>query len=444
MTISPALTWLHLFPSDVGCDAPDAPAWFRASLGTRADAGRRRVLVAWERAYPEFAGDLSAYFGFAAVNCRGLSADSLRAAGFRDVRRFAVLPTLAEARWFIPLDAPALASAAFCLYTPTRLSARFKRCAARLIARTRLPVWYTDQIWIAQRARPPLEDALQSLFPGTEVRLALSSGAPEPARNRKASAAVLGPRGQVLAFAKLAGSPLSRSLVRREAEFLSALETVPGQARPAPRLLFEGEVEGTTVAVQSPLPGRPAGPRLTVAHRRFLESLRLGPRKPATATALVAALPSRLAALATPRPALETILDDLRPELDEILVPRTIVHGDFAPWNLRARSGDVTAFDWEYAEPDGLPLIDELHHQLQVGYQIDGWTVPHAREYLAGLAASRPLGFRSAQVAVLQVVYLLDILVRMLSEGYDDDPMVDWYYGILISEFSKIREVVAT
>ena len=53
---------------------------------------------------------------------------------------------------------------------------------------------------------------------------------------------------------------------------------------------------------------------------------------------------------------------------DEMRIPSTIVHGDFAPWNLREHNGQIAAFDWEYAELDGLPLVDQTHYELQVGY----------------------------------------------------------------------------
>ena len=59
---------------------------------------------------------------------------------------------------------------------------------------------------------------------------------------------------------------------------------------------------------------------------------------------------------------------------------RTIVHGDFAPWNLRERDGAISAFDWEYGQPSGLPLLDELHYRLQVGFLLENWSPDQAAE----------------------------------------------------------------
>ena len=440
IAISPCLTWLHLLAADVGCDVDGAPDWFRLPARARASGGRR-VRVVFDRAFPGGAAGLTDAHGLLAVNCRGLSAESLRAAGFVDVRRYAVLPRLRNARWFIPIDDPAAASAGFCLYTPTRLLARVKRAAARVGARARLPFWYSDHLWIAQRSLAPIEQFLQPLFPGTPFRLALSSGAPEPARNRKASVAVIGPGGRLLAFAKASGSPLASALIRSEAATLEAFAARPGLSGSTPRLIAAARVEETEVSVQTPLPGRPAGARLSAAHHRLLGRLRVGPWKPATATNQVASLPSRLASLLAPRPDLAAVLDDLLPHLEGVVVPETIVHGDFAPWNLLEHRGEVTAFDWEYAELSGLPLADELHHRLQVGYHVDGWSTRQACEFLAAHARAGPMGLRPREVAALQAVYLLDILVRLLNEGYDDDPALSWNQSVLMNVANAFRGI---
>jgi aminoglycoside phosphotransferase (APT) family kinase protein len=43
-------------------------------------------------------------------------------------------------------------------------------------------------------------------------------------------------------------------------------------------------------------------------------------------------------------------------------VPATIVHGDFAPWNIRElHDGNCTLVDWESTQPRGLPLHDLCH-----------------------------------------------------------------------------------
>nr|NJM03237.1 phosphotransferase [Desulfobacula sp.] len=43
-------------------------------------------------------------------------------------------------------------------------------------------------------------------------------------------------------------------------------------------------------------------------------------------------------------------------------IPFLIIHGDFAPWNLKRLTNDeITAIDWEDSDLNGLPLWDLSH-----------------------------------------------------------------------------------
>jgi hypothetical protein len=159
---------------------------------------------------------------------------------------------------------------------------------------------------------------------------------------------------------------------------------------------------------------------------------------------MLATLPNRLANLVTPRPELADALADVLPVLEHARVPSTIVHGDFAPWNLREHAGKVCAFDWEYAELDGLPLIDETHYRLQVGYLLDKWTLDDARAALAQMGRENELGLSGEAVRAVQVVYFIDNLTRLFAEGYDEteNEMVAWYCQLLRRLLQGKKEMV--
>jgi hypothetical protein len=228
--------------------------------------------------------------------------------------------------------------------------------------------------------------------------------------------------------------------MEHEARVLPALAS---KGITAPGLLFADEVDGRYVTVQSPLAGKLAPLQMTQAHERFLASMRNGAVKPASATKMVATLAGRIAALAVPHPQLAATLEQILPVLESTDVPSTVVHGDFAPWNLRINHGRISAFDWEYGELDGLPLIDQTHYTLQLGFQLNQWDTARAYRCLSELAAKRPLGLRPEQVGAMHAVYLLDNLVRLLSEGYpDDDEMVRWYRELLERVVVPQRESV--
>jgi hypothetical protein len=281
----------------------------------------------------------------------------------------------------------------------------------------------------------------QRLFPDRQVRLAFSAGAPEPARNRKPSFLVCDLSGELLAFGKVSAGPLSQRLMEHEAQMVERLHAAMTEA-PAPRLLFAGAIGETFITLQRPLGGRTPRAQLTPSHMRLLERLRIGPMKPAACVAMVATLPARLAALPSPQPLLIDAMEKVLPVLRDTIVPSTIVHGDFAPWNLRELHGEVRAFDWEYGEIDGLPLVDQMHFTLQTGFILRNWKSADALQSLGQLEMSKPLGLAPRQVRAIQIVYLVDNLVRLYSEGYGDcDDVVMWYRDLLPQLLA--RETVA-
>jgi hypothetical protein len=434
MTLPAALSWMHLFGRETQFTCDDsAPQWLRALLapfpGTSAQGA---VAVVTGNAV----GSRHAFVG---INTK-TNPERLALDGFAYVRRFAVLPDLRTARWFVPLDSPAVSSAGFSLYSPARFSARLKVAAARIAAYAKLPVWYRDTITIAQRTPPPIERKMTELFNGVSFRLAMSSGAPEPARNRKVSLAIIGTDGRIIGFAKVAHTALSQRLMRDEA---TALPELSRRGIGAPELLFAGEVDGAYVVVQKPLRGKPVSPKLTEDKLALLASLRSKKIQPASESSLVSALPQRVAAIGSTE--LSDALNEILPTLAQIQVPSTIVHGDFAPWNLREHNGAVAAFDWEYAHLDGLPYLDETHYRLQVGYLLNDWDLDRAALMLEHMQRRNDLGLRCEQMKAIQATYLIENLARLFAEGYDaaDNDMVGWYCKLLKKLAPARKEMVA-
>jgi hypothetical protein len=133
---------------------------------------------------------------------------------------------------------------------------------------------------------------------------------------------------------------------------------------------------------------------------------------------MVASLPARVAAVADAAAGNRPRQNErFLPTLEQTTVTSTIVHGDFAPWNLRTHRGRISAFDWEYGELDGLPLMDEAHFTLQLGFQMQNWTPQQAREALPSIAAARPLELNVEQVNAIHAIYLLDQIVRCWAKG---------------------------
>jgi hypothetical protein len=153
-------------------------------------------------------------------------------------------------------------------------------------------------------------------------------------------------------------------------------------------------------------------------------------------TNMVADLPQRLAA----QPALRDVFDAILPTLEQTKVKSTIVHGDFAPWNLRTHNGKLSAFDWEYGDVDGLPLIDEIHFRLQLGLEMETWNLDAAVRFMHDMKHE---AFDAEQIRAIQAVYLLDNLARLLGEGYSPEHEMVALYQALLARLNILKREAA-
>ena len=248
----------------------------------------------------------------------------------------------------------------------------------------------------------------------------------------------MGLNGSILSFGKFAGSELSRQLMRDETRALGELSK---RGIGAPKLIFADDIDGRFVTLQKPLTGKPITPAISYGTLGLLASLRSSRTQLATDCDMIALLPQRIMR----RPDLIEAFHDALPVLAHTRVPSTIIHGDFAPWNLREHDGCTVAFDWEYAELDGLPFIDETHYRLQVGYLLDGWDLRRAGQCLQQMRANNDLSLSTEQMRAIQIIYLIDQLARLFTEGYDEseNDMVGWYCKLLRELTAMRKELIA-
>src|SRR5688500_17102131 len=95
--------WSSLLPGDAKLALRDAPEWLEPPSVT--DAGD--VLVAWH-AGEEGLQHAERYRGVVLFDPRGVRERDLTDRGLPYVRRFGILPSLRNARWFIPLERAAV------------------------------------------------------------------------------------------------------------------------------------------------------------------------------------------------------------------------------------------------------------------------------------------------------------------------------------------------
>jgi len=408
-------TWSYLLPADVDFVYAGESRFIHKDA-LRGRLGARKVLVAWEKSTRDLP-DPEGFFGLVLANCRGVTKQLLHEMGFASVNHFAIVPGVGEARWFLPLDAGKISAEAFRrLYNPYHPGARLKSISVRAAARAGLPFWYRDHVYVAQRTASPLETKLEEILESSSIRLGLFAGAPEL---QKPTFVILDTSGKALAFAKLAIKERARANLEREKRALLHLARTPAQHSLAPRLLFDGVVDEKHMTLQTPLEGRPGPARLSDAHQRFLDSLGWGHRRSAGATEFIRSLAEGIESLESPheREFLGGILGRLRPALDSLRVPTTIVHGDFAPWNLRYSQDRISAFDWERSSVEGIPLVDSFQHQLQVGFLLHDWSVTRALAQFMSIGSTFRLDLKRDDVYTLATASMLHYLLRQAEDG---------------------------
>jgi hypothetical protein len=255
------------------------------------------------------------------------------------------------------------------------------------IARTILGEWRpyglaTHLLWRGLRAAARL--GMLPLVPGTEQirlpracaaqllgRFGFEAGAAPPVllvgntQSTRKLLVFLEAAGRGNVVIKMPLTPLARASLGNEAEVLKRLNGERG----APRLL--GYQLDTGAAMQEYLAGRMGWRRLKPDYLQLLLDLaRRG--ETLTLRARARGLRERLEKCEvrgenTPDPgasgesqaAVERALALLE---EDTPLPAALVHGDFAPWNLRhLRDGRCALIDWESAEWTGLPLHDLCH-----------------------------------------------------------------------------------
>jgi len=358
------------------------------------------------------------------------SAEAVR--GKPQSRTFAVVPSLRKPRCLLPLDSAKTAMASLDLCRAYSRRARLLKNFLRLPIRAGCSNLTLSRVDISGESFAALGELAAETLGVKNPVFAVSI--PTPGRNCKATVQIMSPDGEVLGFLKI---PLTDGAARRTRHEASALRRLAGfpALRPyVPEVLFAGDWNGAYVLMQTSLPGRPAGCRFSLPHRKFLGILHSAVRTVRSGEDLVAATDSRWRKLAREvdgdwLEAGERALDQAAERLGAALVPCGISHGDFAPWNLRVHGDRLRAFDWESAKWDAPIHWDRFHFETQVrvnlGFRFRTLLPDHLSE------APRPLF----------TLYVMN----SLCDGYDEgmEPKGLRYRQRLVSRLVKATTVRA-
>ena len=111
----------------------------------------------------------------------------------------------------------------------------------------------------------------------------------------------------------------------------------------------------------------------------------------------------------------------------------TVVHGDFAPWNILDDNGTIGVIDWEFASLDGLPLLDRVYHDVAIFVLLKKYKGAALRE--AFLRLRRELADEHGPIAHVLATFEL---IRLAAVRYDRgtamaDPMA-WVAEHLVAD----------
>ena len=257
----------------------------------------------------------------------------------------------------------------------------------------------------------PLEGVLARALGEPDIRLAFCIGT--SGAYRKLTAEVITSGGRVPAYAKIAVQPRAQASLGREHENLLRLSTVDALLGRVPGVLAWFGWRGAQVLVITAGSGRMGPSRFGEPHAEFLRRLHdaFVEKRPFLAGAMWARMAAAVRRL-TPRMSVEwalrcrNALNLLAERLGPGVLPLSVAHRDFTPWNTRVGPRGLYVFDWEAAVEGTTPLYDAFHFQaMQAALAGRPYHPSLGRHH--GLAAFWPEW--RARLAPLYLAYLLDM-----------------------------------
>lgn len=431
MIDSRAIAWHVLLPEPVSYVALGCSAHLAAALAGVSSPGAPPALVIGDVADEVVGGE---YDVAVWVNSTPSNAQLQRFAPAH-VRRYAAVPSLADARWYVPIDSPHHAAAALDLVSPFRPRARLLKALLKTSARLGMLHGFRDRITIASCSPSQLDQFLADTFGSQLGSVALAPG--RFGDERKLIALAMDRNAKRLAFVKIGFKPTAHEALVNEAEWLGRMNrTHLGPS--VPRLLGYCHHDTQTFVAIAPGPDRSGPAELTRLHDDWLRAFQqLGQREAtfdasSTASRLRITWP-RIHDRVTSR--WQIRLDQAVTRMRETLASRPLTlapaHGDFAPWNTRIDpSGQLYVFDWEHAQANAIQLYDVLHFQFMIEVTLGrGVTPASARLWLGRRVAPHAAQTMSPfLLSALFGAFLVDLALRYLTlmadRGLQEDDMV--------------------
>ncbi len=337
------------------------------------------------------------------------------------IETLAILPSIKNPRWIIPLKNKDLFTSSLALYQPSLTKAKLLKKMAILAAKGGLVNAAIKKRVYLQRN----DESIKKIFNRDDLHYAFFTGT--EGSHRKITVQVMGEEGTILGYIKVSDNEHIDRLLRNEAEILGDLMRLEIRNGLFPKVIYQGQVNNVNILVLDTLKSVHSkfSSNLSDAHIDFMSEIFVKTSKVVKyrESKFAKGLSKRLSDLEIKK--LRNLEDERLIELGRIKdfienkigdekLPFGFCHRDFTPWNTFFHKGKLYVFDWEYAEREYPPLIDIFHFIVQ-----DGILVRHLKP--EGLLKrvlknekmlskySRLVGIKDELSMPLLLCYLLDI-----------------------------------
>jgi hypothetical protein len=351
----------------------ESSSLLRRALGVFLGPGAREIRS--EREVPELArAGVSELFSLSPSR---LLVDRLRRGGYDRFRYFVVLPCQRMPRWLLPVNVSGTVAGTE-IYRPYKWAPRMLKSVVTGMGTRGYARWLFPRVLLASKGPLGLETLIHVVAGERHPVFALSLGRRAPVRKltlqvmRPRAAKNRGqeqPRHDLLGYIKLPLTSVASERVRHEAATVERLWSFPALRKHIPRLLYAGEWNQSYVLFQSPLEGDIGPTHLNGMHEGFLRRLWSAYRVERPGKTLIERVGARWEKIA---PLLgrkwtelgrEALMRATRAINDKVL-PFSVMHGDFAPWNTRVRNQELLLFDWESADWEAPTTWDLSHFEV--------------------------------------------------------------------------------
>jgi len=287
---------------------------------------------------------------------------------------FSVLRKAGEPFLYLPRPAQA-AACAMRLYPAQTPVARLAKAVLRAAFQGNLPV-PLERTTLPMDTGHPFVRFLSKLS-GTKPVVAILAGNPE-AEGRRFTILVFAGDGTPRAVVKAGTTAAARALVEREESFLRSVPESLRRGLPVVREGFSSD-EVRAMVLDYVAGDSPRGPV-----RERLASM-LGSWLDTNGETSLSEIPvwQRLVARCEAE-------HSFLAELGSRRVVPAMMHGDFAPWNVKVspRDGAWTVLDWELGERMGVPGWDWFHFEIQHAVLVRRWPVAELSRLIVRLLES--------------------------------------------------------